>query len=117
MYPVPDSRTGDQVMAAIELEIGAVFDPDAFVTFLAAQPDLGTKWSPRFVRLVERLPVTATDKINKQPLRAERWSTPDEIWHRPDRDGPFLRFGPEDLELLGQEFSDAGRSTLWETLR
>lgn len=117
VYPVPDSRTGDQVMAAIELEIGAVFDPDAFVTFLAAQPDLGTKWSPRFVRLVERLPVTATDKINKQPLRAERWSTPDEIWHRPDRDGPFLRFGPEDLELLGQEFSDAGRSTLWETLR
>ena len=31
VYPVPDSRTGDQVMAAIELRAGAAFDPAEFV--------------------------------------------------------------------------------------
>jgi fatty-acyl-CoA synthase len=43
VYPVPDERTADdQVMAALELEPGAAFDPDAFAEFLAAQPDLGS---------------------------------------------------------------------------
>ena len=30
VYPVPDSRTGDQVMAALELGTGSSFDPEAF---------------------------------------------------------------------------------------
>ena len=42
---VPDVRTGDQVMAALELEPGRAFDPEAFSAFLAAQEDLGTKLS------------------------------------------------------------------------
>ena len=52
VYPVPDTRTGDQVMAALELEPGATFDPEAFTAFLAAQADLGTKWAPRYRALV-----------------------------------------------------------------
>ena len=40
VYAVPDPRTGDQVMAAIELDAGAAFDPDAFAAFArrAARP-------------------------------------------------------------------------------
>ena len=60
----------------------AGFDPVAFAAFLAAQPDLGTKWAPRYVRIVGALPVTATDKVDKRPLRAELWNTPDPVWHR-----------------------------------
>ena len=115
VFPVPDARTGDQVMAAIELEVGAMFDPESFGEFLAAQSDLGTKWAPRYVRIVDRLPVTATNKVNKQPLRAERWSTTDAIWHRPGRDGGYVRFDADDLEQLRQHFVDSGRSNLWET--
>ena len=33
VYAVPDSRTGDQVMAALEIEPGAAFDPTAFSPF------------------------------------------------------------------------------------
>ena len=51
VYAVPDPVTGDQVMAALQLREGAAFDPDAFAAFLAAQPDLGTKWAPRYVRI------------------------------------------------------------------
>ena len=53
VYPVPDSRTGDQVMATLELASGSTFDPDAFAAFLSAQKDLGTKWAPRFVRVAD----------------------------------------------------------------
>ena len=53
----------------------SAFDPDAFDAFLAAQRDLGTKWAPRYVRIVDALPVGATNKIDKRPLRADRWDT------------------------------------------
>ena len=56
VYPVPDPRTGDEVMAALELLPGRQFDPDAFGAFLVAQRDLGTKWVPAFLRVTDSLP-------------------------------------------------------------
>ncbi|HUJ67629.1 MAG TPA: AMP-binding protein, partial [Acidimicrobiales bacterium] len=41
VYAVPDDPVGDRVMAAIELEAGADFEPAAFDEFLTRQPDLG----------------------------------------------------------------------------
>ena len=48
---------------------GRAFDPDAFAAFLDAQSDLGTKWAPRFVRVMPELPVIGQGKIDKKPLR------------------------------------------------
>jgi len=53
-YGVPDPHSGDQVMVALETATPASFDPAAFADFLAAQPDLGVKWAPRFVRVTGR---------------------------------------------------------------
>jgi len=83
VYAVPDSAVGDQVMAALELRQGMAFDPDDFVGFLADQPDLGTKWAPRFIRICDRLPTTATAKILTRALRAERWHGSDPLWWTP----------------------------------
>jgi fatty-acyl-CoA synthase len=112
VYPVPDSSTGDQVMAALELDAGVTFDPDAFTTFLAGQEDLGTKWAPRFVRVVRALPVTATDKTDKQPLRAERWETDDPVWHRVGRNDGYVPLTSADVERMVGEFAANGRSAL-----
>jgi fatty-acyl-CoA synthase len=110
VYPVPDERTADdQVMAAIEMERDAVFDPDAFGQFLAEQPDLGTKWAPRFVRITA-LPVGATNKIDKRPLRAERWYTDDPMYWRPTNEVKYRRFGADDLADLEARFRSFGRS-------
>ena len=80
VYAVPDSRTGDQVMAAIEmLRRRRRSTPTRSRRFLAEQRDLGTKWAPRYVRIVDALPVGATNKIDKRPLRAERWETTDPL--------------------------------------
>ena len=58
VYAVPDPRTGDQVMAAVELRPGADVAGLAhgLPAFLATQRDLGTKWAPRFVRVTGALP-------------------------------------------------------------
>lgn len=82
VYPVPDPRTGDQVMAAIQLAPGATFDAAAFGEFCRTQPDMGTKWTPRFVRIVGAMPVTATRKIAKPGLRRESWTEPGEVYVR-----------------------------------
>jgi fatty-acyl-CoA synthase len=110
VYGVPDARTGDQVMAALELAPGAAFDPAAFAAFLAVQPDLGTTWAPRFVRVVGALPVTATGKVDRKPLRAERWETADPVWWRPSRAAAYRRLTADDVAALGRAFAEAGRA-------
>jgi fatty-acyl-CoA synthase len=117
VYAVPDPRTGDQAMAAIELDAGATFDPVAFGAFLAEQPDLGTKWAPRFVRAVTAIPLTATGKVDRKPLRAEGWGADDPIWWRPAgeaADAPYRPFTTDDAEALRQAFTDAGRAAVLE---
>ncbi|HZM30017.1 MAG TPA: AMP-binding protein [Acidimicrobiales bacterium] len=110
VYGVPDPRTGDQVMAALEMAAGGEFDPLAFAGFLADQPDLGTKWAPRFVRVVGTLPVTATGKVDRKPLRAERWGTADPVWWRPDRSAGYRRLTGDDAAALARAFAEAGRA-------
>jgi len=110
VYPVPDERTADdQVMAAIELDPGTTFDPDTFGAFLAAQPDLGTKWAPRYVR-VTVLPVGATNKIDKRPLRAERWSTTDPVFWRSGPEPAYRRLTAADVVALEERFREFGRA-------
>ncbi|TDD91101.1 acyl-CoA synthetase [Actinomadura darangshiensis] len=89
VYAVPDEHVGDQVMAAVALAPGHVFDPSSFTRFLAAQPDLGTKWTPRYIRLVAELPRTPTNKVIKRPLRAEARATSDPVYEH--RDGGYTR--------------------------
>ncbi len=95
VYPVPDtaSGAGDQVMVAIEIVPGRTFDPVAFADWLVAQPDLGPKWVPRYLRVSESLPQTATGKVTKVGLRAEAWATDEPVWWRPLSTSE-LRFEP-----------------------
>jgi fatty-acyl-CoA synthase len=112
VYPVPDPRTGDQVMAAMELVPGAAFDPAAFATFLAGEPDLGTKWAPRFVRIVDHLPVTGTNKMDKRPLRDAGWAPGGlrgMFWREGRPDDGYRPLTPEDADGLRREFERNGR--------
>jgi fatty-acyl-CoA synthase len=89
VHAVPDPVSGDQVMAALTLRDGpAAFDPSGFSRFLAGQADLGTKMAPRFVRLVSRMPVTATNKVHRALLRREGFRCADPVWWSPPGAGP-----------------------------
>ena len=116
VYGVPDPRTGDQVMAAVELRSGAAAGIDGIDrfaaglgTFLAGQEDLGTKWVPRFVRVTPAMPLTATGKITKAPLRAGGWRCDDPVFVRGGRDLSYRRLRAEDVDALDAEASAHGR--------
>lgn len=86
VYAVPDERVGDQVMAALVLRSGASLQPEDFAKFLAAQADLSPKAWPRHVRINDRLPSTATNKILKRALIAAGVTAQDGVlWTRPAR--------------------------------
>ena len=89
VYAVPDDPVGDRVMVALELADPDGFRVDDFDDFLDAQPDLGPKWIPAFVRPAAELPKLASMKIDKTRLRAEAWRAPG-ISFRPGR-GERLR--------------------------
>lgn len=110
VYPVPDPRTGDQVMCALQLR--GEFDPVAFADFLAAQPDLGTKWLPRFVRITGEIPLTASNKTSKTPLRHAAWRTDDTVYHRPTAELRYDRFAAEDLHRWESAFITHARAAL-----
>ncbi|MDV5145971.1 AMP-binding protein [Streptomyces sp. SBC-4] len=110
VYAVPDPVAGDQVMAALALREGAVFDPVEFTAFLDAQPDLGTKMPPRFVRVMRELPLTATNKIHRVALRRASFLCPDPVWWRPTPTAPYEPLTPEATTALQEEYTRHGRT-------
>ena len=61
------------------------------------------------MRIVDAIPVTATGKVDRKPLRAERWTTDDPVWWRPERSDPYRRLTDADDAELRHAFTDAGR--------
>ena len=61
-------------------------------------------------RVVEHMPLTANNKVNKQPLRAARWETGDDVWVRSEKDGPYERLTAADVDALRAEFDAQGRA-------
>ncbi len=113
VYAVPSPSVGDDVMVAVVRRPGAAFDPDGFSRFLAGQDDLGTKWTPRYVRWADSLPQTETNKILKRTLRRERWESDDEIWLR-DGDG-YRLVTSDDEQVIRAEFEARGRLSVLDT--
>ncbi|MFC1419453.1 AMP-binding protein [Streptacidiphilus cavernicola] len=120
--PEPPSAAGfgsvgdAAAVAALAASLGA---------FLAAQPDLGTKMPPRFVRFVRTLPATATHKTAKAELRAARWNAAEGeliLW-RPYGGGPgtgpaaaspseYRPLTAADAEKIRAAFAEHGRAEL-----
>jgi len=107
VYAVPDPVVGDQVMAAVQLRPGTgPLEPGALAEFLASQADLGTKWAPRFVRMTSALPITATNKVLKRELRAERWNCAEPVLWQPTKGSAYELLGGADAEALERAVGD-----------
>lgn len=74
---------------------------------------LSPKWTPRYVRVTARLPITASNKVLRRRLAAEAWHTGDPIWWRPGRDVRYVPWTGADLGRLRAEFDRRGRQHLW----
>lgn len=78
VIPVRAELPEDEVMAVVTLVEGAHLDPVELIGFL--QERLAHFMVPRFVRIVDKLPSTPTNKVEKYVLRGEG-ITPD-TWDR-----------------------------------
>jgi fatty-acyl-CoA synthase len=112
VYAVPSVDVGDEVMAALHARPGSAFDPEGFRAFLAAQPDVSPKWTPRFVRVTDGLPSTATQKVLKRVLRHEHWECEDPVWWRPGREPDYRPLTADDVAELRARFEARGREHL-----
>ncbi|CAN3130943.1 AMP-binding protein [Mycobacterium sp. smrl_JER01] len=111
VYGVPDPRSGDQVMAAIEVADPESFDVDAFTSFLSEEDDLGAKGFPRLLRISAKLPATGSNKVLKRDLQAQRWHTDESVYRWAGRGRPQYRLmTAADREALDAEFGGYGRN-------
>lgn len=112
VYAVPDPVTGDRVMCAVEMEEGQPFDAGAFGRFLDGQPDMGAKWWPSFVRVVDRVPFTGSGKVDKAPLRLVAWSTAsDPVYARVQKAADYVPLDEAARDELEASFRRHGRSS------
>ncbi|MDO2972156.1 steroid-22-oyl-CoA synthetase [Mycobacteroides abscessus] len=113
VYAVPDPRSGDQVMASVEVAEPDSFDVDGFTQYLSAQEELGSKGIPRFLRISANLPVTGSNKVLKRELQEQRWHTDEPVFRWVGRGGPvFLRMSSDDKTALDAQFAVYGRQRL-----
>lgn len=110
VYGVSDPRSGDQVMAAVEVADPDSFDVDGFSSFLVGQEDLGTKGFPRLLRISAKLPATGSNKVLKRQLQTQRWHTDDAVYRWAGRGRPqYRRMTAADRDALDGEFTANGR--------
>jgi crotonobetaine/carnitine-CoA ligase len=69
VIPVPSEIAEEEVMCVVALIPGHSFDPKDLLKFL--EPRLAHFMLPRYVRIVDALPKTPTQKIQKHLLRAD----------------------------------------------
>jgi fatty-acyl-CoA synthase len=109
VFGVPNPDAGDDVMAALVLSEGATFDAEAFLRYVQDQPDLGTKWTPRYLRLTAELPLTQTNKVLKRVLAEQRWHTDDPLWWRPGREMAYRPMADADAAAVEADLVARGR--------
>ncbi|KAF2781836.1 AMP-binding protein [Streptomyces sp. OM5714] len=110
VFGVPDPRSGDQVMAAVEIPDGTRFEDLDLPGFLARQEDLGTKGAPRYVRVSHALPTTGSNKLRKKEMQLDGWRTDDPVYRWTGRGGPvYAPMTDDDKTALREEFLANGR--------
>jgi len=117
-YGVPDVEAGDQVMAALVMREGAIFDPSAMARWLDRDAGIGPKWRPQWIRVARELPTTGTNKVvtrtlARQKFRLDQVGT-DELWRRTRGSDTYVRFGPAEEAELRSAFEAIGRERFWD---
>ncbi len=112
-FGVPDSVSGDQLMAALEVADPDAFDASGFARFLGEQPDLGGKATPSYLRVSSNLPTTGSNKLQKKQLQDDAWWCTDLVFMRRGRCA--VRYSPmtdDDRQTLIDQFLTNRRAAL-----
>jgi fatty-acyl-CoA synthase len=118
-YGAPCEVSDEKVMVTVQLLPGQVFNPEEVFTWLMKQQKEGgmdPKWMPDYIRVIDHLPVTETQKIIVRPFKREHFnleaSPGMEIWYRSKGDTTYSRLTPEKYQEIKQGFVRNGRDPL-----
>ncbi len=111
VYAVPNSDGGDDVMATLLLHPDSHFEALEVADFLSNQSDMGSKWLPKYIRVTQNMPTTASNKIIKRELRAQGWECDDTVWLR-QSDGTFNLMTSADCQDIRKKFASREREAL-----
>ena len=92
VVPVPAEESEDEVMAIIALKPGSTLEPAGLIEYLSDK--LAYFMIPRYLRILDTLPKTPTQKVEKHALRAE--GVTEDTW---DREQAGIRIGRERLSI------------------
>lgn len=92
-YAVPSEHGEDEVMVAVAPTEGAELDPRALMEYL--QPRMTHFMLPRYIRVLDTLPRTPTNKVQKHQLRQEGITA--DTW---DRDAAGIRVRRDPLSAF-----------------
>jgi fatty-acyl-CoA synthase len=105
-------------MACLVLREGARPEGAALASWIDAQADLAPKWRPRYVRVTDAMPATATNKIVKRTLVHQKFRSdrtgPDPIFVRGRGEPAYRLLTEEDERRLEASFTAAGRQRFWD---
>ncbi len=118
VFGVPDPQAGDAVMACVVPKEHSSFDARSLGLWLDAQPDLGPKWRPRWLRVSAALPMTPSHKVLHRQLQHEKFRADrvagDAVWWRPRGASSFVPFTEAAEAALREEFVANGRERFWD---
>jgi fatty-acyl-CoA synthase len=118
-YGAPCEVADEKVMVTVQLKDGVAFEPDkVYAWFIKQQKEGGMdpKWMPDYIRIIERFPVTDTQKIMVRPFKREHFDlecNPDmKIYYRKRGDNTYRRLTPDEFNKIKEDFKVNGRETI-----
>lgn len=106
---VPDLSAGDQVMLAIQVTDPDGFDGADFARWWVDNPDASPKWIPRYVRVMDQLPLGPSNKVLVRELATHPFDHLDQLWWAPDRGDAYRPFTERDRHEVLAAIEDSGR--------
>ena len=79
-FPIPSEMSEDEVMVSVVRRPTMNLDPESLVRWCGEQ--MAAFMVPRYVELLEALPRTATEKVEKYRLRQRATDDLDSVWDR-----------------------------------
>jgi fatty-acyl-CoA synthase len=117
-YGCPCDVSDEKVMIAVQMKEDCGFDPDKTFAWLTKQREEGMdpKWMPDFIRIIDRFPLTNTNKIVVRPYKKEHYNLEDhpdmQIYYREKGDTTFTLMSSEKYQAIKELFIRNGRESL-----
>jgi fatty-acyl-CoA synthase len=118
-YGAPCEVSDEKVMIAVQPKEGVAFHPDeVYAWFIKQQKEGGMdpKWMPDYIRVVEKFPVTDTQKIIVRPFKRDNFNLELDpsmkIYFRKRGDNTYNLLTPDEFNKIKEDFRTNGRDTV-----